>query len=57
MRIYAGTPYRMGPHIERARRGLAALDIRYDGLDSLPDVTGELIRRNDLDGAEATLYL
>ncbi len=57
VRIYAGTPYRMGPHIERARRGLAALDIRYDGLDSLPDVTGELIRRNDLDGAEATLYL
>jgi len=57
VRLYGGTPFRMADHLARARRGLDALEIRYDDVDGIADVCDELVRRNDLEGAEATMYL
>jgi D-alanine transaminase len=56
-RIYGGRPFRMDAHIQRARNGLRALDITYDDIAGLHDVTARLMAENGLEEADATLYV
>ncbi len=55
--FYGGVPFRLPRHLERMRRGLAALGISME-VESLESLHGELLARNGLEGAEmAIVYL
>lgn len=54
---YAGKPFGMGAHIERFRRSLGELRIEPPDLESVPTIALELLRRNDLEGSDALLYV
>jgi len=56
-RIYKGRPFRMDAHIQRARYGLRALEIHFDGIDELGSITERLMAENGLEDADATVYL
>lgn len=56
-RIYRGRPFRLDAHIERARNGLRALDIAFDGVADLKSIMERLMAENGLEEADATLYV
>ncbi|MFQ6045878.1 MAG: aminotransferase class IV [Gemmatimonadales bacterium] len=57
IRAYRGRFFAAGPHLERLANGLAAL--RIEGVDApgLETVSYELLERNGLSGADATVYV
>lgn len=57
VRSYAGRLFQAHAHLERLRRGLAALEIAYQDVDGLEGVFGELIARNALASGDASVYL
>lgn len=55
IRCYRGKPFALDEHVQRMRRGLAALDIpESDEVKMLPEVTAELLRRCNL--PESKIY-
>jgi D-alanine transaminase len=55
--VYQGTPFRLGQHLDRLRRGLELTRIGFDPAALIP-VHDELIRRNGLGSCElALVYL
>jgi len=57
VRSYQGRLFRMEGHLNRLRNGLAALEMSPVDLGEMERVCQELIRRNDLEAAPATVYL
>ncbi len=55
--FYGGVPFRLSRHLDRMRRGLAALRIGLE-VETLEPLHGELLARNGLEGADmAIVYL
>lgn len=57
VRSYEGKLFRLEPHLERLRYGLAELEIEGVEVECLADVCRELIERNSLSSGDATVYL
>lgn len=57
IKYYRGVPFRYRDHLERLKRSLREIRLDFDGCDQLETVFGELIRRNNLTGEEAGVYL
>jgi D-alanine transaminase len=57
VRVYAGRPFLLEEHLARLERSLGALRISTAGVPELGPACRELLGRNRLQEAEATLYL
>lgn len=57
VRAYHGRFFQLIPHLRRLRAGLAAIQIAGADVDALEAVFAELLRRNGLESADATVYL
>ena len=57
VRSYEGKLFKLGPHLDRLRYGLAELEIEGVDVECLADVCGELVERNSLASGDATVYL
>lgn len=57
IRVYGGQPFLAEPHMTRMGRGLRAIGMDPATTDGLLDVGARLIRDNELDGSDATIYL
>lgn len=57
IKYYQGIPFRYPDHLERLKRSLREIWLNYDGYDQLEAVFQELIKRNNLTGEEAGIYL
>lgn len=55
-RVYRGQPFRMKEHLERLRRSAAAVRLALPDVD-WEAVHAELIERNGLEGADASVYI
>ena len=56
IRVYNGRPYLMDAHMERMRRGLDGLRIRFDDTDAVADAAARLLDENGVDG-DGTIYV
>ncbi len=56
VRVYAGRPYLMDDHMERMRRGLNSLRIRYDDMDAIDRAARRLLDENGV-GGDGTIYV
>jgi D-alanine transaminase len=56
VRIYGGRPFLMDAHVQRLRRGLAALRVSDRGIDELDAIAGRLIAANDVVD-DGTIYI
>ena len=56
-RVYRGRGFRMADHLQRMKRGLAALGIEFTGVDDLAAVAERLLTENGLAAGEATVYI
>lgn len=54
--VYGGRTHRMQDHMDRMRRGLEALRIRYTDMDRIVEVGERLVRENGVTG-EGTIYV
>ena len=57
VRVYEGRPFLMDAHLQRLRRGLAALRIDDPGVDGLADIAERLLDENGLRSGDATIYI
>ncbi len=57
IKYYRGVPFRYPDHLERLKRSLREIRLDFDGCDQLEGVFRELIKRNNLMGGEAGIYL
>lgn len=57
IKYYGGKPFRYADHLDRLKRSLREVSIRFDDCDQLEAVFQELLERNSLAGAEAGVYL
>lgn len=57
IRSYAGRLFRLEGHLERLRRSLASVRIDADDVDDIGGICRDLLRRNGLEGADATVYV
>lgn len=55
-RVYRGRPFRMKEHLERLRRSAAEIRLALPEVD-WPGLHAELLTRNGLEGADATVYI
>jgi D-alanine transaminase len=56
IRVYAGRPFLIEPHLRRLKAGLAALHISAHGVDQIEAIAERLIRDNGVDG-DGTVYV
>ncbi len=57
VRMYGGVAFEIEGHLRRLAEGLAAIGIRGVDADAMADVCDELLRRNDLEGQDALVYI
>jgi len=57
VRIYEGKPFRVANHLKRFANSLSQMRLEFPDTGVFEAVTRELIRRNDLDREEASLYI
>ena len=57
IKYYGGRPFRYADHLERLKRSLNEVQIRFEGCGQLESVFQELLHRNGLDIQEAGVYL
>jgi D-alanine transaminase len=57
VRTYGGRLFALQPHLERMRYGLCELEINGVDVDQMGEVAAELVRRNELTGGDATVYI
>ena len=57
VKYYNGKPFRLEDHIARLRYSLAEVGIKYTLVEDLPIIFEQLLQYNNLDGAEAGVYL
>ena len=48
VRIYAGRPFRMTPHIQRLRQGAGVIGIPIEGLEDLEAIAEEVLKRSEI---------
>lgn len=56
VRVYGGRPFMMAQHVARMQAGLRALRIDPATITELDEIARHLLRANDLESAEATIY-
>ena len=56
VRVYAGRPFMIAQHVARMQAGLRALRIDPAAIADFEEVARHLLRVNDLEDAEATIY-
>lgn len=57
IKYYGGKPFRYADHLDRLKRSLREVSIRFDDCDQLESVFQELLEMNGLEGQEAGVYL
>jgi D-alanine transaminase len=57
IRVYGGKLFLAEPHLQRLRRGLAAVRMNADAADPLLTIAEKLIAENHLTDADATIYI
>ena len=57
IKYYSGKPFRYDDHLDRLKRSLREVSIRFDDCDPLESVFQELLEKNGLAGQEAGVYL
>jgi D-alanine transaminase len=56
VRVYGGQHYQMPEHLDRMRRGLAALQIEYRDMAGIAQAAERLLKENQVDG-DGTVYI
>lgn len=57
IKYYGGKPFRYADHLDRLKRSLREVSIRFNDCDQLEAVLQELLERNELAGQEVGVYL
>lgn len=57
IKYYNGRPFRMGDHLERLKRSLDEIHIRFDHVQGLESVFLRLLEENNLSGQHAGIYV
>src|SRR5690606_36952007 len=57
IKYYNGRPLRMGDHLERLKRSLDEIHIRFDHVQGLESVFLRLLEGNNLSGKHAGIYV
>jgi len=55
-KFYRGKAFRFPDHLERLKRSLKEIDIQFDQMEELEAISSDLLRKNDLNDAEAGVY-
>jgi D-alanine transaminase len=56
-RVYGGRVFEWDAHMARLADGCRALQLGFDGADALRDIASRLLNENNLQTAEATIYI
>src|SRR5262245_33563051 len=58
IRYYSGQPFRIEEHLQRLRDGAGEIGLPLpETLDDTDGIIDELVRRNEVDGADFSVYL